>query len=80
MRIYDNGGKTFDCYTAVYMQQPERGGLFECRGMSANPFHPQGFGQYCTATPGRHLGKRIPFDALPLDCQKLILRDLSPTE
>lgn len=75
VRIYDNGGQTFDRYTAVYMNEPEGRGLYGARGMSENPF--EGFGQYCSATPGRHLGKRISFDALPAPCQKLVLSDLN---
>jgi len=77
VRIYDNGGKTFDRFTAVYMAHPENNGLFAARGMSENPFHPQGFGQFCSAMPGRHLGKRIAFEALPVDCQRLIDSDLA---
>jgi hypothetical protein len=76
IRIYDNGGKTFDRYTAVYMTISEGVGLYGARGMSENPTHPQGFGQYCSAQPGKHLGKRISFDALPAACQKLILSDI----
>lgn len=57
--------------------------------MSALPFHPQGFGQHgetcgdpCDwphiAPLGRknHLGRRIRFQDLPEDCQKLVLQDL----
>lgn len=77
VRIYDNGGKTFDRYTAVYMNEPERKpNTFSARGMSKNPFHPQGFGCSCTATPGRHLGKRIKLSELPKDCQCLVLQDI----
>jgi hypothetical protein len=76
IRIYDNGGKTFDRYTAVYMGWPEGCGLYAARGMSEHPFHPQGFGQFCAAMPGRHLGKRIAFAELPTDCQRLIQSDL----
>lgn len=78
VRIYDNGGKTLDRYTAVYMKQPERErGIYAARGMSENPFHPQGFGLYCSAMPGRHLGRRIAFEQLPPDCQKAVLLDLN---
>lgn len=78
VKIYDNGGETFDRYTAVYMQHPEKQkGTFACRGMSENPFHFQGFGQMCVAMPGKHLGKRIKFEQLPINCQKLILQDLT---
>lgn len=77
VRIYDNGGETLDRYTAVYMMLPEhRADTYSAVGMSERPFSPQGFGQHCTAMPGRHLGKRIKFTDLPADCQKLILQDL----
>ncbi len=77
VRIYDNGGKTFDRYTVVFMDQPEcRPGMFAALGMSENPFHPQGFGQHCQAMPGRHLGKRITLDQLPEDCRKLVKQEL----
>lgn len=77
VKIYDNGGKTFDRYTAVYISQPEsQAGLYDARGMSEFPFHPQGFGQFCSAMPGKHLGKRIKFEELPADCQKLVKQDL----
>lgn len=38
--LYDNGGETFDRYTAVYDSDDYQW----YRGMSDNPFHPQGFG------------------------------------
>ena len=76
VKIYDNGGRSFDRYTAVYVTEPkERDGSYPARGMSKNPFHPQGFGQSCSAKLGRHLGKLIKFDDLPEDCQKLVLQD-----
>ena len=77
IRCYDNGGRTFDRYTVVYMFDPEsKPGTFAAVGMSDNPFSPSGFGQHCSAAPGRHLGNRIPFLRLPDDCRKLVLRDL----
>lgn len=77
IRIYDNGGKTLDRYTVVFMDQPEHPApSFAVLGMSEHPFHPQGFGQHCTAMPGRHLGKRIKFEQLPPDCQRCVLQDL----
>lgn len=76
LRIYDNGGKSYDRYTMIpprwahsYREQ-NRFGLFEAIGASENPFHPQGFGQHVTATPGPHLGQRIHWDALPVDVQR----------
>ena len=76
IRCYDNGGKTIDRYTVVYMDRPEReAGLYVAIGASEFPFHPLGFGQHCTAMPGRHLGKRIPFESLPKDVQKMVHMD-----
>ncbi len=75
VRLYDNGGKTFDRYTVIYMDEPERCGGYAARGMSQNPFH--GFGQCCTAYPGAHLGRRIDFDALPEPCKQVVLQDLT---
>lgn len=78
IRIYDNGGKTFDRYTVVFMTLPERRpGTFSALGMSANPFHPQGYGMHCSAMPGRHLGRRIALAQLPDPCQRLVRRDLA---
>ncbi len=76
IRIYDNGGKTADRYTVVYMDEPEGKGLYGARGMSEHPTHPQGIGMYCSAMPGKHLGNRIAFEDLPSDCQKVVLQDL----
>lgn len=78
LRIYDNGGKTFDRYTilpprwatdyrgdgAKNWGSPEG---WAALGASEFPYSPGGFGQYVTATPGRHLGRRIGWDALPRD-------------
>ena len=77
IRCYDNGGRSADRYTVVYLDEPYgQPGLFHAVGMSDNPFHPQGVGMHCSAMPGRHLGKRISFDNLPLDCQRLVTQDL----
>lgn len=84
LRCYDNGGKTVDRYTVVYMNQCEtasgwtstRGPLYESVGMSGAPFHPQGVAQHSLAAIGEHLGERIPFASLPDNCRKLVLGDL----
>ena len=78
IRCYDNGGKTFDRYTVVYMSFLDSRNNYSCVGMSEHPFHAQGFGQHSSAKPGRHLGRRINFEELPPDCQKLVKQDLSP--
>jgi hypothetical protein len=87
IRVYDNGGKTFDRYTVVYMNREDFGYttdknetfmlLYPCYGLSENPFHPQGFGLHSSAQIGKHLGKRIKFSQLPEDCRKAVMRDLS---
>lgn len=38
---FDNGGETYDRFTILDMETGEM------IGASLNPFHPQGFGQYC---------------------------------
>lgn len=38
--IFDNGGATFDRFTIILKDG-------ETFAASGNPFHPQGFGQYC---------------------------------
>ena len=67
MKIFDNGGETFDRYTLVFKD----GSMF---GASENPFHPQGFGQFVGdinyESDLSHLGKEIPKDELPEPVRK----------
>lgn len=81
--IYDNGGKTFDRYTVYYSSYSfwandpqEKTRFYDCVGMSDRPFHPQGYGQHSYGQIGRHNGKRIAFEDLPIDCQELVKQDL----
>ena len=71
LRIYDNGGKTFDRYTILpprwAREHLERSGLFEAIGASEHPFSLQGFGMLVSAKPGAHLGKRLHLRDLPAD-------------
>jgi hypothetical protein len=93
VRCYDNGGEPADRYTVVYTRVNHRGQRpsYPYVGMSAAPFHPQGFGQHGESANapvdslngkwppsiGRknHLGTRIRFHDLPEDCRKLVLAD-----
>lgn len=87
VHVYDNGGKSFDRYTVVFTgrYRSRTGGEFVHLGMSAHPFHPQGFGQH-GSSPRQidypaygHLGKKIKFQDLPPDAQRCALltyRDL----
>lgn len=73
VRAYDNGGKTIDRYTAVFLDFPDhRPGTYFALGMSDQPFHPLGVGCSTSAMPGRHLGRRVRIEDLPRDCQQLI--------
>lgn len=103
IRCYDNG-YSGERYTVVYtgnyrkrfsnrfdgaMDEFEKS-WFQYRGMSSEPFHPQGIGMSgehhtqidvnrwgFAPAMGRknHLGTRIPFSKLPRDCKKLVLSD-----
>ncbi|MHD0644435.1 hypothetical protein ACYPKM_02210 [Pseudomonas aeruginosa] len=79
LRIYDNGGASFDRYTIVpprwAKEYKDRHGDWESITARENPFHPMGLGQHCSAQPGRHLGKRIHWDELPLDVQRFARQD-----
>ena len=83
VRCYDNEGKTWDQYTVVFSgrYRYNTGGSFWYVGMSEYPYHPQGFGQHGESNQQidrprhSHLGKKISFSALPIDCQNLVMRD-----
>lgn len=81
IKCYDNDGKTFDRYTVLYLctrsDYPTYGQYtYDCLCMSEHPTHPQGFGQHVEAKNGKHLGTKIKFENLPVDCQNLVLSDL----
>lgn len=76
IKVYDNGGKTIDRYTVIYLDLKENNNCYSAVAMDNNPFSPQGFGQHVIARLGRHNGKLIRFDQLPDDCKKLVLSDL----
>ena len=82
IRVFDNGGETYDRYTVVYLA------TFDCGqylyvGMSENPFHPLGFGQH-GELPASYLhdcpDKEITLSDLPPDCQTLVEQDLAEIE
>ena len=79
VRAYDNGGKTFDRYTVVFTGRYRKtnfGTIY--LGLSEHPYHPQGFGQHgfsdclIDRPAYAHLGKRVSFNDLPLDCQNVV--------
>jgi hypothetical protein len=81
IRIYDNGGETFDRYTVVFTGNYK--GRYGCDylEMSENPYYPQGFGQHgwdrqvIDYPKYSHLGKKIKFIDLPEDCQDCVIQD-----
>ncbi len=73
---WDNGGKTLDRYTVVFLDEPNNSENYSALAMSSNPFHPQGFGQHTWSMIGPHLGKKIKFEQLPSNCQICVKRDL----
>jgi len=84
IRIYDNGDTTADRYTVVFANKgPGRMPLGHVMylGMSAAPFHPQGFCQHGESKEPidwpryGHLGRKIGWDDLPTDCQRAVLND-----
>ena len=84
-RIYDNGGKTIDRYTACFRVERMKDGTryYPFVGFSTIPFSPLGFCQHgddelpIDRPSGKHLGKRIPFESLNEDCQRLLIQELT---
>ena len=89
IHVYDNNGKTIDRYTIVYTRTGKTGsnrakplnGWHQNVCMSISPFHPQGVCMHGESKiqidyPSySHLGKKIKFENLPEDCQKVVLND-----
>ena len=86
VRVYDNGGESFDRYTVYFMDRAAHGftpeyirktgrDFYPLLGMSGDPFWPQGFCQHSDGKLGKHNGKRIAFASLPLDCQQAVMQD-----
>jgi hypothetical protein len=88
LAVYDNGGKSFDRYTALYgaplwsEQDYGKRRMVPARFMSEHPSHPQGFGIF-----GEHpscdracLGKKVRFSDLPEDVKRCIISDCSEEE
>jgi hypothetical protein len=83
-KIWDNGGETIDRYTIGFKMRAAGPGMryWPYLAASENPFHPLGFGQYgewarwYDAKGGKHLGKRIPFEALPDAVQQFVMQSI----
>jgi hypothetical protein len=82
LEITDNGGKTADRYSVVFMPQNIRGEVwYPLITMSRYPSHPQGVG--CSSMH-QHRPRRSPeeqaisYSALPVDCQRVVEDYLMP--
>jgi hypothetical protein len=82
-RIYDIGDTAVDRYTIAfkgYRSNDGRSMIYPYLASSEYPFHPQGFGQHGELVniecKGKHLGKRIEFEALPDAVKKFILQSI----
>jgi len=81
-RIFDVGPDgSWDRYTIAFKGYRNNNGpmVYPYIAASDHPFHPQGFGQHGenhSFLTGRHLGKRITFEACPPDVQKFILQNI----
>lgn len=71
LAIYDNGGSTFDRYS-IYLNQKETDTTYMVLGMSENPNSPMGFCQHSSGMLGKHNGKRISKEQLPIACQEVL--------
>ncbi len=69
MKIYDNGGKSFDQYTLIL-------GEGEALFMSVNPLQPNGVCMHGEVKEGPHLGSEVKFEDLPEAVQKAIELEL----
>lgn len=58
VRVYDNGGRTFDRYTVIF---PDGDAL----GIGSTGNVPNGFCMSVEAIEGEHLGRIVPLEAIP---------------
>lgn len=64
-RIYDNEGRYTILPPEAFPHRRFKDGRVNALACSEDPYHPLGFGQWTTAMPGKHLGKRISWEDLP---------------
>jgi hypothetical protein len=80
IRCYDDG-EAGDRYTVVFTGNYKGRNGCDYIGMNASPFHPMGIcmhgnhNQVIDYPSYANLGKKIKFEDLPEDCQKVVIRD-----
>lgn len=74
--IYDNKGKTIDHYTVLDNEDKTEytDKMRQCLGLAESP---KTYSQFCTATLGRHLGKKVNYSDLPEKLREHILERFS---
>lgn len=82
MKIYDNGGKTWDRYTVFEYNPQEYNRVdgvttYECLALSDNCDKPDGFSQWSYASKGRHLGKLVKLEDLPTNVKLHIVKRIT---
>lgn len=80
-RIFDYGDTVADRYTIAFraFQPAGSGRIYPYLASGPSPFHPLGFGQYNESDvflTGKHLGKRVRFEALPVEVQEFIMQTI----
>lgn len=80
-RIYDAGDSVADRYTITFKgyRLKDWGMVYPYLSASEDPYHPCGVGQHGESREymtGRHLGKRVRFEALPEPVQRFILMNI----
>lgn len=80
-RIFDAGETLADRYTIAFRgyRMQGHGMVYPYLASGPSPFHPGGFGLHCESAmfmTGKHLGKRMAFEALPADVQKFVLNNI----
>ena len=80
-RIFDAGDSVADRYTIAFKGFRISNYVmnYPYLASSENPYHPGGVGLHCESRKfltGKHLGKRVAFDALPPMVQRFILENI----
>jgi hypothetical protein len=77
-RIFDNSGATVDHYTIAFKGShiSGYGMIYPFLVSGANPLGYSGHEESRQFLTGKHLGKRIAFETLPVDVQTFILNNI----
>lgn len=71
--IWDNGGKTIDRYTIVFMTREKYNQYQPTLSFSKHPEHAIGFSMWGQGVGGPHLGRQIEWTDLDIDLREHVL-------